>query len=447
MQFWYTEKGKLGLGILGAVLITAAIVIPTTILLMPNNNIDKDSIQTYSYKADASTTNNALGKMVGLNAPEDMTGDGSYYTEDAVLYLNENNQSFNEILEDQQMVDGVLSTNGIGYGNAGAIGNTWENGDGSKLIVYEDDATTQLDLESFRAPLNINMKVPLDVANLLRDHLASGETVTQITSNEITDAGLDEYYNTIVKGHEVDFAISFGFYNYITFSEEAFGSIEGAGYGTEGIFGEVTDEEFKTWFTTTFSNIELPTGTYQLSVDGSSTPNSAMESIIKGFNDGEIGNFDIVENLNNQGSSGAWSGDQTIDIPLGPTSSLENTGSASTFLGTASSNASSSLYVAWGYENGALATTDSSINPVILDKDNLINEGSVLGTTLAVDVAPTFFTSKNTKVINYDSENHDFETPIGITQKGLYDAYWYGVSWNDLSISGDLLFDSGDVEE
>ncbi len=440
-----TEKGKITASILIAVLATTAIMVPVSIFTDRSIRQDEtESIQTYSYKGDASTTGKAIYDIAGIKTSKDLTGDGKIDSNDSVVWLNEENSSFNEILEDKQMIDGVESTNGLGFGNRDAIGAEWEaGGNGHSLYIYDsvnDDGTiNEHDMAPYGTTLNLNMKVPKTVADVLRGHLET-ETPSELTIDELNSGEIS--YGDFLKTNnaEANFAVAFGFYNYATYSKNAKTALD-ADFATDGLVGTKDSNELKDWFTTTFPKTEwnwkLGDEPTEIFVDGSSTPNAAMEAVIGSFNKDYILDQSnaLTENLNNQGSSASWAGDSKEDIPGGPNHETNNLGSASTFLGTSSSLKDG--YLNWGYEAGALKTETSS-GIKVADETKITTSGAVMETTIGVAPGPQFFTSSSLKIVN--PETGKLEQPMGITQHGIYDAYVYGASWQQLADGGQITF-------
>lgn len=457
MSFLQTEKGKLGAGILGAVLITAAILVPVSIFTdraVREDSTNKDAIKVYSYKADTSTSEKALNKMLGINAPTDIDGDGKISGTDTVMYLSERNSSFNEILEDNQMMDGVTSSQGIGFGNESAIGSVWADGGKGKKLEVTDGDLSLYEQNQFKGVLNLNMKVTKDAANTLREHLVTG-AAAQLS---ITDFG--DYGSEIISQNPSQFALAFTFFNYVTFAANANNDIEEAGNDKildgSSVKGTQTIEQiaFNTWASTTFGGEEwltLPTEQteVELLVDGSSTPDLAMSSYVEGFNTElkEAGvNVTIAEELNNNGSGSSWAPSKDTNIPGGPAADASEPGSATTYLGTSSSlqkpkenedGEMSGAYMKWGYEEDALKTTVVD-ELEYADSTALSNPDAVLESTISLENPPVFFTSSDLKVTNFETGKE--ETPTGITKVGLVDAYVYGASWTDLSLTGNLSF-------
>ncbi len=385
-------------------------------------------IETYSYKADASTTDKAF-EFMGLSTSEEETIA-------KVAELTNSNSSFNQIIEDKQMTDGVISNHGIGFGNSGVIGYTF--GDKATSLTVYDDAATVSNTSSLAAVLDLNMKVPVSVADVLRDHLAAdAATELSVADIEAAEAG---YVDAVMADadQKIDFAMSFGYFNYVVYSDSAKAALDANGFDTTGIIGGMTDEELATWYTTTFTADAVPTTSlYGLNVDGSSTPDPAMTIIIDAFNESSTFGFAMTEELNNNGSGSAWSGSAEIDIPGGPDSNTDNTGKASTFLGTQSRNTGDSdSYADWGYASGT-SLTNNSTGVEIADTASYSTDGTILQTTMAID-SVEFFTAIDTKIVNPDTGVA--ETPIGITKDGLVEAYVDGVTWNTLATEGQLIF-------
>ncbi len=396
-----------------------------------NNNYADEAIQTYSYKADASTTDKAF-EFVGMSTtPEE--------TIDKVLELTNTNSAFNEILEDKEMTDGVISNHGLGFGNSGIIGYTFTAGTANELVVF-DDATTEADTSSLAAVLDINMKVPVSIADVLRGHLAS-EAATTLTTDDLNTA--EAGYADVTMPNtdtQIDFAMSFGFFNYVNYSASAEQALSDEGFDTSGIEATATmsDAELVAWYEGTFGTGATPASgdIYSLNIDGSSTPDPAMTVIIDSFNSSTEWDFAITEELNNNGSGSAWAGSDA-DIPGGPAGSIENVGRTSTFLGTQSRNTGDfDDFADWGYA----APTNTVVNAdgvEIADNSSFSTSGTILQTTMAVD-SVSFFTAGDTEVLN--PTTGEYETPTGITKDGIVSAYENGSTWNELAANGQIIF-------
>ncbi len=476
MSFFQTEKGKITTGVLAAVLATTAIMVPVSIFTDRAvrgdvDSVNTESIETYSYTATAGTTENGFG-LVGI-------GNGDNY--ETVEWLNNNNAHYHDLLTDQEVIDGVVSNEGLAFGNRGIIGTEWDGYEAGKsstkplhLVDKVVDSETgevtynEVVTHEFDTPLSINMKVSKDAATVLSDHMYG--SATGATPLKIEDLG--EYGTEIVAHNNASlqqFAVAFGFFNYATYSDTAKSNLESLEYGTDGLIGGATASDLYDWFGTTFDaatwHTNEITGIFQLAVDGSSTVNPAFESVTTSINSDLTGTgISIKENLNNSGSSNSWGApSEMITIPGTSLEGGSGTASAYTFLGTSSSLQSG--YTNWGYSKGGVVK-DSDFKTAVTTTGLEIADiatasttpGSVLETTIAVDGAPTFYTSKDLKLSHTvetgETEEVDgeevpvtetlSETPVAITRTGVYNAYVYGASWDALVASGELLFSTDD---
>ncbi len=468
----YSEKGRIGIAVVSTILIATAILVPITIFTDRSihgtgNDQSSNAIKTYSYTASAGTTTNGFG-LIGI-------GNGD--NEDTIEWLNKNNDAYQDVLTDPEIIDGVSSNSGLGFGNEGVIGSEWKGDNPSlnDLILVDDSSEEETTLpytkvvdHNYDTVLSVNFKVSASVADVMREHMYGNDNIgTPITPSELNTADLFADKILIDEAKRQQFAVAFGFFNYITYSESVKEAMSYSGYAVDGLIGGVSDTNIFNWWNITFSDSfwainKINDGsTFQLSVDGSSTVNPAFAIGINTFNDSQA-RFDLYENLNNSGSGNSWGFDSSIKIPgtiHEPDSS--DTASAYTFLGTSSSLQND--YVSdgvehltltnWGYVdsnndpsdgNSSLITTTSSSGKEIVDiASSVLTPESVLETSIAIDGIPTFFTSSSLKIMNYETGKE--ETPVGITREGVREAYIYGVSWNELSFSGEIVFDESDI--
>ncbi len=465
MSFFQTEKGKIITGVLAAVLATTAIMVPVSIFSDRAVRGDVDSAQTegihtYSYTSETGTTSNGF-KIAGI---------GFGGNADTVQYLNKTNPYYSDVLLDDEMTDGVISTQGLGFGNEGIIGKTWlgDPTDSSykptaiALDVYEDDGTTIADTSNAQTALSMNLKISQEAANAVRGHMIGAGDATPLS---ISDFDASEYTDIISKDPK-QFELAFGLFNYATYSSSAHDALDEADYNVGSLSAtQVDDATFLDWFNTTFDSEEWGAlgedGVETLYIDGSSTAIPAVEIVLSTA--AKTAGFDLKYELANSGSANSWGVDKLEDIPLhGGTSDASSKNSIYTFIGTSSSLQTDEMLLSkWGYKDeGLLATTYVNTDGEIVaegapgafktaDAEGSLEPDNVIETTIAIDKAPTFFTSADLKVTTYDSvEGEDGKyhilteekTPTGITRDGIYNAYVNGVSWESLALSGDLIF-------
>ncbi len=437
------EKKNLIIGgsIAAVVLIGAAVGIGIAASGNGGSDYHTSPVETFSYLADTSTTDKAF-TFVGLSdgAPEvidETTGETitPSSSEQKVMELLETNSDFHEIIENKEMTDGVISNHGLGFGNSGIIGYTFSDGSAQELTIY-DDASTESDTSSLAAVLDISVKVPVEIADVLRGHLISAGPATELTFDEM-DAALDGYGTWLdTNDYEKSFAIGFGYFNYATYSSTAKDALDTAGFNTAGVVGDQDDAAMTDWFDTTFGGWGLSFDTVEtLYVDGSSTPDPAMSVIIDSFNDAGLG-FSITEDLANNGSGAAWSL-PTEAIPGLEAGGSEAVGREMAFLGAQSRNSKDTDATAFGYTTGTVTTDVDGV--AIADNTSFANAGAILQTTMAID-SVSFFTSAKTTVLNPITGEE--ETPVGITKDGVVEAYEGGTSWNQLAEEGQIIFAS-----
>lgn len=474
MSFFHTEKGKVITGVLAAVIATTAVMVPVSIFtdraVRGDDSSQTEGIHTYSYSATAGTTKNGFA----------MADIGNGDTAETVETLHTYNDNYYDVLTDEELADGIYTSNGLGFGNQSKIGGYWDGSDDDTLSALEvvDANGEALPVDhSMDTVLSLNLKVTAGIADVVRGHMFAKDeegnvVATPLTEQEFIDADQVDGYEQITNGENAEqFAVAVGALNYATYSE-TFATQVAASLGTdnaaEGVAGNATAEEIATWWTTTFSeeiwntndfisNHTTTNEAFNLKVDGSSTADAAMDGITKGIEE----DYEIIvaEGLNNSGSGNSWGygtgkfpGMNWDDEANGTWSN--GTASNDTFLGTSSSlQHNGEVHSVWGYDStlndfgtaddtsddAALLTTTDSNGTAIADYENgFATQGAVLETTIGIDGAPTFVTSINTKVETKDGSKT--ATPTGITKRGIYDAYVYGASWDQLVQNGDVFF-------
>lgn len=462
-DIWYTEKGRIGIVVASTVLITSAIVIPTVILIDGSLHTKDKYIQSYGYDGTITSTGNRQNNWMGI--------DGETSVEQETRLVS--NENYHPVDSVDKIIDGVTKTNGISYLSntdvstndsfvALDISNTYDEQGNAIWINPEDE-------EYIHAPLNMTMKVPVKVSNILRNHLANDSKPTKLTIKDLNNA--DGYGDWLKENeYEKDFASAFILFNYVAFSKNAGNKLK------EGKLLPVNDQiesgvestEFGGWVETTFNEDDWGKldGTEKLIVDGTATDEKALNMAITAFNEDEEANtnkLNIIQYLNNGGSFRAWETTAEDSLPPGVELNLDEydkkqDGTANAFLGTASrgiiphhKNESdedghlSQEISYWGYDEDSyfdLYGGDQNPDDVVYDLDNFINKevkDLPLATTIATD-SIVFFTTKDQKVL--DPISGEYKTPIGITRNGLKSIFEYGEYWDNIAKTNDLEFQS-----
>ena len=458
-NIWYTEKGRIGIVVLSTTIITTIILIP--ILVLINNSIHKNEkyIQSYGYDCTVTSTAARQNEWMGID------GD-SLNEEELTLGKNSN---YHSVDFSDQIIDGVKKTKGISYLSNASI-STNDNFIPLDISNSYDEKgipiwITPQDEEYIHAPLNMTMKIPVGISNVLRNHLVNNKP-TKLTIDELNN-GTPGYGDWIEnRQYKKDFSISFVLFNYVSYSKNA-----GLALNEKNIFpvndqieNGVSSKVFSTWIEETFPEDVwgIFDGTENLIIDGTGTDEYAVDVVINAFNKDNKANklgLKIVQNLNNIGSYGAWETTSNDPLLLAPGVTYnfdeydkKNNGTPNAFIGTSSRgimphqgegttpNEGEISY--WGYNEDIYYEKYGNEDPndVIYNLNDFTSKDAIelpLATTIASD-SIVFFIDKDTKVINPITNKE--ETPSGITKDGVKAIYEYGETWENLAKLKEIKF-------
>ncbi|NQX83376.1 MAG: hypothetical protein HRS50_01515, partial [Mycoplasmataceae bacterium] len=283
----------------------------------------------------------------------------------------------------EKMIDGVKKTDGISYlPYSNIIKQNLNDSVLSGLGITEDGGENWISPDNkdgnyIKAPLNMIMKVPDFVADILREYMAGNAAASSPLTIEmfgIDDSSKLDYgtidedgefnskvivgsnYGTFLKESTYwnDFRLSFALFNYITYSSTAHEALSEAGL-TPGIPGSGTlnNTQYKSWLDSAFGinafdNIysETENGFMDLLVDGTGTNEEALDILIKSFNEnvaslGFNEQLKLNQSLENNGSYTAWETSKENELPPGVVFNKDEydgnqAGRIGTFLGTQS---------------------------------------------------------------------------------------------------------------
>ncbi len=481
----YSEKGKIIGGILAAIIITTAIMVPIAIFTdraIRNDNNGNNSIATYGFDDNATSTGLRQDNWMGISKTTMIDSTGKEVTSmDATLINNDND--YHSVTKDEDMMSGVKASNGIAYLSNSHIKKEKEL---KALAISEDNGETWITPdqdEYISAPLNMVLKVPEAVAQVVKDWIANSTVASLDDLNGLVNSkvveldennshegkivdGIDTYdYGTWLReeGFEQDFATAVSVFAWTAGAQPAFDALKEAGYGTPNSVKFTTTNEFINWVKTVFANEEwgIVDGSgnlnfsSQLLVDGTGTDQAALDIAISSF-DNELG-VTVTQKLNNHGSFAAWETTQQGGV-AGVTYNPDEydqvqDASAGAFIGTQSrgmfvgddDNDVNGEISYWGYDesayNGTVFSNDGTIDTS--DAENIVYNYDVfltgteaedlpLATTLASDHV-VFFTTNDASFISLDGEE---VKPEGLTREGYKAAYELGLSWTQLDAMG-----------
>ncbi len=485
----YNGKAKVIGGILAAVLITTVVVAPISIFTDRALNSNDNAIKTYGYDDNRTSTGKRQDAWMGVKPTTKIDASGSKVTSmDATLMKNDN---YNSVTTDESLMDGVASTNGLAYLSNSHVS---KRKDLKELDISEDQGKTWIkpaNSNYISAPLDMVMKVPDGVANVVKKWIADSGTngATPISANldELKDLGnakkvtlntsdskkghidtFSEKYNynyedwLVKNGYVKQFATAVIVYAWVVGAKPSFDAEKNGGYSpvNNTIWG--TAEEFRAWVNAKFSNPSWGvvagnggkiTLASELLVDGSGTDQDALDLSIAALNEGL--NVRISQKLNNKGSFEAW--ETANDLPAGVTKNPdeydgEQNATSGAFIGTQSrgmivgedDNDVNGEISYWGYDekkyrtNGNISQNGKKYNDdenIIYDANEFLTSDNhlPLATTIASDHV-VFFTTTDAK-FTVDGKEY---RPKGITKEGLRDIFQYGLSWEQVYEAGEL---------
>ncbi|NQX83375.1 MAG: hypothetical protein HRS50_01510 [Mycoplasmataceae bacterium] len=372
----YTEKGKIGSGILATALISTVVLIPMSIFIdrFINSSIN-NVILAYGFDGSVSSTGSRQNSWMGISGESNLDKESTL--------INTNN-GYVSVDTAEKMIDGVKKTDGISYLSYLSILKLNSNGSVfTGLKITEDRGKTWISPDNkegnyIKAPLNMIMKVPDFVADILREYMAGNDNipindVLTIDKFNISDDSINygtigkyidsqepvevvvntDYGDFLKEGYWDDFRLSFALFNYIIYSETAHTALDKFGL-TPGISNSETlmnNEEYKNWLfkvfgDKAFNDIEPTNEFIDLLIDGSGTNEGALNILINSFNENvlELGfnpKLKLNQLLENSGSYGAWETSILKELPPGVVFNKDEydgsqSGRRGTFLGTQS---------------------------------------------------------------------------------------------------------------
>ena len=498
----YTEKGKIISGILASVLISVVVFVPMSIFIDRVIRDDKKNMIT-SFARDSSKNSTGVRQSTWM----EITGSGQGPESGSAIEstLVNNNNGYVSVEQSFKMFDGVKKSNGIAYLSNSSVS---KDSSFSRLAISEDKGNTWIepndDSRHIKAPLNMVMKVPKFVFDILKTHMANS-TPNDLNINDFNiNDDLKLNYGTINnidiivsgdygnflrnEGFALDFALSFALFNYIVYAESAHEALLEHTQLKPVYSYSLTDLEFNQWFTTTFSNKEWSdelsnfSKTLDILVDGTETTSFVLDELIKSFNskiiEGQFNShFELNQKLNLRGSYGAWETTENNKLPPGvvhnpdKNDGFEN-GTPGAFLGTQSkgndqnrldfneilnvddhdsdgngiidSRDANGEIAYWGYSENDY--TDSANN--VSEYDFIYNESyldSALEDKQNIPLGATMATDNIVFFTRSDLQIMNYNTnklekPTGITREGYRMIYEFGTTWNDLSKNQHIRF-------
>lgn len=459
------EKTKLGIGILAAVLITTAVLVPVSIYT--DRAIRSDGgfsgVTTTGYDDGVTSTGTRQDAWMGIDVNEE-TG-----SMDGTLVQNGNYQS---VADPESMIDVVKSSDGVGYLSLSEVNRDDEL---KALTISEDHGETYIATDStdyISAPLNMVMKVPANVAKVLKAHDYSAEVDTALNPTDLNDSELLEegYGDWLVKNeYQKQFAVAFIIFQWTVHSQAATEELAASNLVSPN--GETADKadtaSFKKWIVTTFADTDdyswgvvkdgdLAIEHIELKVDGTGTDQFALDQAISSFNkEFEDEGVVVQQLLNDGGSYRAWETDDEASVPPGVTYNYDeydqaNNGDAGTFLGTQSrgietydmvdeSSEDAGEISYWGYDEdiyskGSIVTEPENVS----DIDNVFYDYSKV--VASTENTPLAATIAGDNIVFYTSADASFELPdgteghpTGLSREAAKGIFQYGLSWEVLA--------------
>lgn len=426
------DKAKLGIGILAAVLITTAVLVPVSIFadraIHKVSSSYENGVQVWGYDDQISSTAEKINDWMGVTKTltANTYGGQDTMSSEPTLLLNSN---YHTVEDDIQILDGVAGADeGLGY-----LSTAWVSDYSSKstklrtLSIYDEDnaipavdgtdhgtttdSAAYLDpmnddnKEAYRAKslssiLNMHLKIPVYIANLIT---ISADGIFSI-DREGEDAKATAYFEDIAsKGYADDFIMQIGFFTWVATSKEADDNAKASLIqGTTG--GNVTEFTDTIWNSMqkayeviggkgeleyTVKDQEKSTSQYSIAIDGTGTNTGLISAEVEMYQEAikDQIDVDLYYDLVNGGSEEGWK--------VSKEDHGEDTSDAReyAFLGTQSrfpsgEDNSESLQSFWGYtaDSAPAKKTETPYDTPV----DAVHTNKVIGFTTGIDLASFF---------------------------------------------------------
>ncbi len=480
-DFMYTEKGKITASVLATALVATIILVPTTLVI--NNSINGSTSTTENVKSfgyDDNVTSTGLRQDNWMEIDETVMIDASGNPVTSMEATLSKNDSYTGVVTDEELMAGVNSTDGIAY-----LSNSHVSKDSNlkPLNISEDGGQTWInvgDSDYIAAPLNMVLKVPQGVSEVIKGYIGTGVT-TPLTlddldgisnsvvvdlDGETVNSATDTYdYGTWLEdeGYVKDFALSVIAFNWIAQAEPAFEGIS-SDYTpiNDGAFAD--GDEFLAWANSVFGGTEADTwgvvtseGEWaftneEVLIDGTGTDEAAINLAFEAFN--STYGVSITQNLNNGGSYRGWetSKGDVAGVTHNPDEyDGSEDGAQGAFIGTQSRGMETASMTGkseisgelsyWGYDETVYDDGAFGLGFETSDMENIIYDFTAfssdveapLATTIAADQV-VFFTTVDAK-FEYEGKTY---APTGVSQVGAKMLFQLGSTWEEVYSIGFL---------
>lgn len=461
------DKAKLGIGILAAVLITTAIMVPVSIYtdraIHKQGGAYENPVQVWGYDDQVSSTAEKINDWMGITKTltANIYGGQDAMSSEPTLLANSN---YHTVEDDIQILDGVAAADeGLGY-----LSTAWISGYNETplrtLSIYNPDAAAAREDEptepdttnvanyidpmadedkgtysetGLNSTLNMHMKVPVYIADAITIS-PDGPVIADPAGDAKT------YFDNIAKeGYADDFAMQLGFFNWVATSAEADeyakGSVMQGTVGGTDVFDEADWTALDTVYKTIGGKGELidtvkaqqkDSSQYSINIDGTGTNTGLIQAEVEMYQDTlnkVLGtDLDLYYDLVNGGSGEGWkvskadSGDDTSDARQ------------NAFLGTQSrfpklDEGAEVIQDFWGYDAATL-----TIPGELYTSPTEEHTGQVLGFTTGIDLAAFFV--KNDMTFEYSIRTAEGANALG-TEIATVDEEHHTI--NGFTIDGD----------
>ncbi len=447
-DFMQSEKGKITTGVLAAVLITTAVMVPVSIFTDRAVRGEdsawaggvEGTVQVWGYDDQVSSTAEKINAYMGVTTSmtDNIYGGQQVLSGEPALLSN---SAYHSVVEDIEILDGVAKAEqGLGYLSTSWIESYVEK-DLQTLSIYDqttfgsrNDRTSYLDplgteaeKQSYatntglQATLNMHVKVPVYVADTIT--ISSTGPVVTIAG----DADAQAYFDDIAaQGYADDFAMQLGFFNYVVTdtSNDAYADgvvLPGTDVTTqaditadfwtslEGVYTAIGGEG--TLYDAVIAQ-QADTKQYSIKIDGTGTNTGLIQVEVEKFEEDLIneagafaaGELDLYYDLVNGGSGEGWKVAEANGGEAGSDARVD------AFLGTQSrfSKESEITEEFWNYDNTIYGTTNDGTK--YLDPTTK-TAGQVIGYTTGIDL-PAFFIDAAT-TFDYELTSAEAATALG----------------------------------
>lgn len=458
LDFMYTDKGKITASVLLAVIISTVILVPSSIFIDRGIREEEDiNIKTFGFDDNVTSTGARQDEWMNITSSEMVDASGQEILSREATLLK--NPSYTGVTIDEDLMNGVASTNGLGY-----LSNSHVSNDSrlKPLNISNDNGETWItptNSDYISAPLNMTMKVPEGVATIIKQKLIKEPTELKVADlnglfndvevnldsaivdevDETTDVSKSYNYGDWLVEQELtsDFALSILMFSWIgqtLMAQEALN----VKYSTtnEPLF--LTKEEFFDWANVVFGgedrekwgiisedHTKWAFNNEELLIDGTGTNQDAVDIACESF--GTIynstsyanGNINIQQNLANGSSNLAWETAENDDIPPGVVFNKDeydgsNDGSKKSFIGTQSR----------GIETASMKTSATELDEIDGEISYWGYNETIYDSTFDDDES-SLFSSNNVTADDVGNMFYDFDallntdgTPLAFTIAG-----------------------------